>query len=172
MSISTTNTINPSGYCPLDPEYAIDVNVADSPMFAAILTHWQGDSETVAELQGHLYQEVIDYTRTERHVVTIRTTPDHKVVQHAEQVQEKLTYIGSEPGGPVASFTVAQTGPMRAIRVDDPPPEITEDPHFKHFDAIDTAWDMEAIRLRKRRFRRTRIFFQLVWTAYKTARSS
>ena len=155
--------------CPLDADYPIEIDVADSPMFAGLLTHWGGDSETVAELQGHLYQEVIELTRVEQHVFTFR--PDY--VEYGTRIHEQLeAYAIGTPPQPTATFSVSETGPMKAIKIDEPPVIVIEDEYFDNFDRIDTAWELEAIKLGKRRFRRTRIFFKLVWAAYKTARSS
>jgi hypothetical protein len=176
--------------CALDKEFPIDVEVADSPMFADLITHWRGDSETVAKLQGHLYQEVIEYTRVEQHVVTIRTNPNR--VEVGTKVHEQLEHYvhhgpdehspiehAYNPGGlvrglqPVAHFNVAETGPIAAIKIDEPATEIILlDDNLARFEHIETLWELEAIRLRKKRFRRTRIFLKLVWDAYKTARSS
>jgi hypothetical protein len=169
--------------CPLDKEYEIDVEVADSPMFADLLTHWGGDSETVAELQGHLYQEVIELVRVEQHVFTFRQEPGTTSLKYDSSVQEQLLAYNNRdveatmamyrelPPEPTVTFTVHETGPMQAIKIDEPV-VVVEDENFEHFDKIDTAWNLEAIRLRKRHFRRTRIFFKMVWAAYKTARAS
>jgi hypothetical protein len=156
--------------CPLDADYPIEIDVADSPEFANLLTHWEGISETVTELQGHLYQEVIELTRVEQHVFTFRS--DH--VEHDTRIHEQVEAyaLGTPPPlQPIATFSVAETGPMRAIKIDEPPIFI-EDEYFERFDKIDTAWNLEAIKLGRRHWRRTRIFCKMVWAAYKTARSS
>jgi hypothetical protein len=62
---------------------------------------------------------------------------------------------------------------MRAVKIDDPPTvEVDPEDTLTRLNRIDTIWSMEAIKLGKRRFRRTRLFFKLVADAYKTARSS
>jgi hypothetical protein len=155
--------------CPLDADYPIEIDVVDSPTFADLLTHWGGDSETVAELQGHLYQEVIELTRVEQHVFTFR--PD-RVDYDARAYEQVDAYAIGTPPQPTATFSVSETGPMKAIKIDEPPVIVIEDEYFDSFDKIDTAWNMEAIRLKKRHWRRTRIFCKLVWAAYKTARAS
>jgi hypothetical protein len=166
--------------CALDPEYPVEVDVTDSPMFANLVTHWQGDSETVVELQGHMYQEiiviqgshyesVIEHTRVERRVVSITSSPEHIGTRAHEQM---LAYNDADIAATMAAYTAFETTPMRAIRASYAPLAVVEDENFKHFDNIETAWNMEALRLGKKRFRRTRIFCKLVWAAYKTARSS
>src|SRR6201999_20765 len=100
-------------------------------------------------LQGHLYQEVIDYTRVEQHVFTWTPRGD---VHYGSRIHEQVEAyaIGTPPPlQPTVTYNVAETGPMQAIRVDEPL-QVVEDENFERFDAIYTAWNIEAIRLKNR----------------------
>ncbi len=133
--------------CALDPEYPIEVGVADSPMFADLLTHWGGNSETVAELQGHLYQEVIEITRVQIRRIVFPPVPLIDV-------------------RPVATFSVSETGPMQAVKIDD----FNEEDIDATVTFLDEAWIDEA--KKRKKFHRTRLFFRLVGAAFREARTA
>jgi len=132
----------------LDPEYPIEVQVDDSPLFNGLLTHWEGQAETVVNLESHYYEEVISLTVTQRHVVTLK------------QSMLAPTLLAA----PVATFSVHETGPMPAIS------GFGENDIDDTVTFIEKAWIDEA--KKRHRFHRTRLFFRLVWCSYKEARAA
>jgi len=155
--------------CPLDAEYPIEVDVADSPLFAGLLTHWKGISETVTELQGHLYQEVISLTQVQvvRHVfppvpnlprftpsVELEETGPIAIVAEEIKYTRTVLELDSKPMN-------VQMEAMRAYNQDDIDATITTIERY-HFEEDN----------RRPKWYRTRLFFKLLWNSYKEARSA
>jgi hypothetical protein len=154
--------------CALDPEYHVEVDVADSPLFTDLLTHWEGISETVSELQGHMYQEVIELTVTQRHVVTIKAEKIEMKYQAHDTLRDAMT----ERYDVLPSFTGKSMTAYNKFDV-----EATQ--RMYKFDDIgiddtvtflDKAWIEES--KKRKRFHRTRLFFRLVGAAFREARAS
>lgn len=140
--------------CPLDAEYPIEVDVADSPMFADLVTHWGGQAENVTELQGHLYQEVIQLTQV-------------RVIKHVFPPQAAAPKF-------TPTVQLEQTGPIAIVREDITYARTTEiipaADQLDHMDTLEHYWREEVSR--RRRWHRVRTFFSLVREAYHIARTS
>jgi hypothetical protein len=137
---------------PLDSEYQITVPVDDSPMFHNLVQHWGGIPETVVDVEQHYYQEVIHLTEVRHTVVTINA----KSVGMVESIAklEPPRYNVED---------VVFTGSVDIPLFDD-----------KRIDDTMTNWDawFKEEQARRPRWRRTRLFFKMVWIAWKTARES
>jgi hypothetical protein len=143
--------------CALDPEYPIQVDAKDSPLFHDLVQHWGGDSETVVNVEQHYYEEIISMQVTRRHVVTLR----------AEQIDMNYQLHGPDTHSPIDHAYVAAP-PVLQGEVSIP---LWDD---KRIDDTMTNWDswFKEEQTKKVYWRKTRLFFKMVWVAYKTARES